>query len=400
MFFTLLASAALASSCLSQLELKVSVANPLDVARANETVEVPWSVVQERIGGVAPQEVSVLNPQGEQVLLQVLYKGQPDPQAVIFQVDVAAKGSAAYVVKRGKTNAQPADCKTAARLVPERMDDFAWENNRIAYRMYGAALMKVDGPSNGIDVWCKRTESLVMDSWYAADLAGKASYHKDHGEGLDGYKVGRTLGCGALAPCVGNQLVLGSNFVASKVLDVGAVRASFELTYAPLEVAGAPVVEVRRISLDANAQLNRISEMFINAGDMEVAAGIVLKNNKAPATVATADPAYKPLLAPEKGYVTYAEQADALKSDTANNGVIYTAVIFPDGMSDARLEGNHLLAVGSYTANQPFTYYSGAGWSKATTNEGLLRFPTESLWQEYIAAEALKLRNPLAVSFE
>jgi hypothetical protein len=399
-FFSLLTSAALMCSCQSQPALTVNVANPLEVDRDNETVEVSWGLIQERIGEVAPQEVAVLNRQGESLPLQVLYKGQPDPQAVIFQVNVPAKGSAAYVVKRGKAAAQPSDSKTAARLVPERMDDFVWENNRIAYRMYGPALMKVDGPSNGIDVWCKRTESLIADKWYAADLSGKASYHQDHGEGLDGYKVGRTLGCGALAPYVDNRLALGNNFAVSKVLDAGAIRTSFELTYAPLEVAGTPVVEVRRISLDANAQLNRISEMFISAGDMEVAAGIVLKNNKAPATVATADPAYKPLLAPEKGYVTYAEQADALKSDTTNNGVIYTAVIFPGGMNNAKLEENHLLATGSYKANQPFTYYSGAGWSKATTEDGQLRFPTEKTWQEYIDVEALKLRNPLALSFE
>jgi hypothetical protein len=400
MFFSLLTSAALVGSCQIQPALTVNVVNPLDVDRVDETVEVSWSVIQERIGEVAPQEVAVLSPQGESLPSQALYKGQPEPQAVIFQVNVPAKGSAAYVVKRGKAAGEPADGKTAARLVPERMDDFAWENNRIAYRMYGMALMKVDGPSNGIDVWCKRTESLVADKWYAADLSGKASYHKDHGEGMDAYKVGRTLGCGAMAPYVNNQLVLGNNFAASKVLDVGAIRTSFELTYAPLDVAGAPVVEVRRIALDANAQLNRISEMFINAGDMEVAAGIVLKNSKAPATVATADPAYKPLLAPDKGYVTYAEQADALKSDTTDNGVIYTAIILPDGVNDAKLEGSHLLAVGSYKANEPFTYYSGAGWSKATTKDGQLRFPTEKIWQEYVASEALKLKNPLVLSFK
>ncbi|MDR2813561.1 MAG: DUF4861 domain-containing protein [Prevotellaceae bacterium] len=400
-FFSLLTFSALMTSCQSRSALTVNVVNPLDADRADETVEVSWSLIQERIGGVEPQDVAVLNGRGERLLSQVLYRGQPQPQSLIFQVSVPAQGSAAYVVKRGKTAAKLSDCKLSARLAPERMDDFAWENNRIAYRMYGPALMKVDGPSNGIDVWCKRTESLVVDKWYEADLSGKASYHQDHGEGLDGYKVGRTLGCGALAPYVNNQLTLGNNFVTSKILDSGLVRVSFELIYAPLDVAGTPVVEVRRISLDANSQLSCISEMFINAGDMEVAAGIVLKNNKAPATVATADPNYKPLLAPDKGYVTYAEQADALKSDTTNNGVIYTAIIFPFGvMNNAKLEGNHLLATGSYKANEPFTYYSGAGWSKAVTGEGVLRFPTEKLWQEYIASEALKLKNPLKLSFK
>ncbi|MDR0711855.1 MAG: DUF4861 domain-containing protein [Prevotellaceae bacterium] len=401
LFFSLLTSVALMFSCQSQSTLTVTVVNPLDADRFNETVEVSWDLIQERLGAIAPQEVAVLSSQGKSVLSQALYKGQPDPQAVIFQVDVPAQGSATYVIKRGKTVVDSSDYKVSARLVPERMDDFAWENNRIAYRMYGPALMKVDGPSNGIDVWCKRTENLVVDKWYEADLSGKASYHKDHGEGVDCYKVGRTLGCGALAPYVNNQLTLGNNFVTSRILDVGPIRASFELAYALLEVAGAPVVEVRRISLDANSQLNRITEMFVNAGDMEVAAGIVLKNNKVPADVATADANYKPLIAADKGYVTYAEQADALKSDTTNNGVVHTAIIFPfGGMNDAKLEGNHLLAVGSYKANEPFTYYSGAGWSKATTGEGALRFPTEKSWQNYVAAEALRLKNPLELRFK
>ncbi|MDR3367197.1 MAG: DUF4861 domain-containing protein [Prevotellaceae bacterium] len=402
MFLALLTSTALTISCQSRSALTVNVVNPLDADRSDETVEVLWSVIRERIGAVEPQEVAVLNGQGERLLSQVLYKGQPEPQALIFQVAVPAQGSAAYAIKRDKpANLSAADFKVSARLVPERKDDFVWENNRVAYRMYGPALMAVDGPSNGIDVWCKRTENLVADKWYENDLSGKASYHRDHGEGLDCYKVGRTLGCGALAPYINNQVVLGNNFVLSKVLDAGPIRTSFELTYAPLDVAGASVVEVRRISLDANSQLNCINEMFINAGDMEVAAGIVLKNNKVPANVATADTAYKPLLAPDKGYVTYAEQADALKSDTVNNGVIYTAIIFPFGeMSDAKLEGNHVLAVGSYKANAPFTYYSGAGWSKATTGDGALRFPTEKAWQEYVASEALKLKNPLKLSFK
>lgn len=410
MFFPLL-FAGLVSSCQNHTAkyLTVDVVNTLDANRYNETVEVPWSLVQERIGEVNPQELAVFNEIGQRLQVQALYKGQPQPQSVIFQVEVPAQGSATYEIMMEFDKQIAAEVgrllghykKTAARLVPERMDDFAWENNRIAYRIYGPALMKVDGPSNGIDVWCKRTEDLVVDKWYAADLSGKASYHQDHGEGLDGYKVGRTLGCGALAPYVNGQLALGNNFVTSKIVDSGPIRTSFELTYAPLDVAGTPVVEVRRISLDANSQLNCISAMFINAGDMEVAAGIVLKNNKIPATVATADPAYKPLLAPDKGYVTYAEQADALSTDTTNNGVIHTAIIFPPSvMSNAKLEGNHLLATGSYKANEPFTYYSGAGWSKAITQEGALRFPTEALWQEYVAFEAQKLSNPLELKFK
>ena len=70
----------------------------------------------------------------------------------------------------------------------------------MAFRIYGQALVPIDGPSNGIDLWYKRTSDLIIDKWYANDLAGIASYHNDNGEGLDDYKVGRTLGAGAMAP--------------------------------------------------------------------------------------------------------------------------------------------------------------------------------------------------------
>ena len=39
---------------------------------------------------------------------------------------------------------------TYARFVPERSDDFAFENDKVAFRIYGPAL-KNSGVNNGID---------------------------------------------------------------------------------------------------------------------------------------------------------------------------------------------------------------------------------------------------------
>jgi hypothetical protein len=391
-FFLLPLLAALLASCNDYTTLTVKVNNTLDIDRLSETIEVPWEAVEEKLGSIDPQRITVVSAKGAVLLSQVLYKGQEAPQSLVFQADVPAQSEASFLVKHSSASATPQASKVTARLVPERHDDFAWENNLVAFRMYGAALMKIDGPSNGIDVWCKRTESLIMDKWYALDLSGQASYHQDHGEGLDGYKVGRTLGCGAMAPYVNDQLTLGNNFVRSKVLDNGPLRASFELTYAPLDVDATSVVEVRRISLDANSHFCCISEMYIGGHDMQVAAGIVLKNNRAPVDVAHADTSFAALLAPDKGYVAYAEKADALSTDTTDNGVIYTAIIFPDGMSDAKLEGMHLLAISTYSASAPFTYYSGAGWSKGGEQHG---FATEQAWQKHVEQAAIKFRNPM-----
>ncbi len=44
-----------------------------------------------------------------------------------------------------------------ARFVPERMDDFAFENDKVAFRVYGPAL-KNSQENNGTDCWLKRVD--------------------------------------------------------------------------------------------------------------------------------------------------------------------------------------------------------------------------------------------------
>jgi hypothetical protein len=97
-------------------------------------------------------------------------------------------------------NEAPSDFapKTYARFVPERYDDFAWENDRIAFRVYGKALEKVpDEMAHGQDVWAKRTSEMVINKWYKS-----CDYHVDHGQGLDFYDVGFSLGSGSSDPYI------------------------------------------------------------------------------------------------------------------------------------------------------------------------------------------------------
>ena len=57
---------------------------------------------------------------------------------------------------------------------------------------------------------------LIIDKWYKNDLAGKASYHADHGEGQDDYKVGQSLGADAMAPYVNDKLWLKRTMLHKK----------------------------------------------------------------------------------------------------------------------------------------------------------------------------------------
>ena len=70
-----------------------------------------------------------------------------------------------------------------ARVATERFGDMAWENDRIAHRMYGFELNSPTAAAvgerlrgSGIDVWGKRVTYPIVDRWYAK---GHDQFHKD-----------------------------------------------------------------------------------------------------------------------------------------------------------------------------------------------------------------------------
>jgi len=151
-----------------------------------------------------------------------------------------------------------------ARLVPERKDDLAWENDKVAFRVYGPAL-RDSTEDSGIDAWTKRVARPVIDKWYADDLQRGISYHKDHGEGLDAYKVGDTLGCGGLGLWIDDKLVTANTYVSAEILWTGPEVAEFLTTYLyPVKVDGNPLYEYRRTRLRMGERLCDITSTFSN----------------------------------------------------------------------------------------------------------------------------------------
>ncbi len=73
-----------------------------------------------------------------------------DPQNVgvaygelIFQHSFAAgEKSASFTVEKIDGWPRPSRSRPSRRYVPERLDDFAWENDKIAHRTYGPALAR------------------------------------------------------------------------------------------------------------------------------------------------------------------------------------------------------------------------------------------------------------------
>ncbi|MDR0981751.1 MAG: DUF4861 domain-containing protein [Culturomica sp.] len=355
------------ASCVEK-EITVTVKNTADFKRSHETVEIPWSELQ-KINPAVAEDVVVTDENGSEIPSQLIYKGSNLPQSLIFQVTVDKHADKTYKIVKGKATVY--ESKVFGRLIPERKDDFAWENDKIIYRIYGPALEATGEISNGIDVWMKSTSELVIDRWYQAN-----DYHVDHGEGMDAYKVGRTLGGGAMAPYWNGELVLGNNFISHEIIEKGPVRFSFKLTYAPYKVGEKMVIETRLFSIDAGSRLTKVESTFADApAGMQVAAGIVLREGGEQMTDLS------------KGIAAYWEPQN--NDNNVNNGHIAVGVIIPEGITGISEQEGHLLAIADYNS-KPIVYYIASGWSKAGIDNA-------AAWFEIMNSEATMLSNPLKV---
>ncbi|MEY4386948.1 MAG: Unsaturated rhamnogalacturonyl hydrolase YteR, partial [Verrucomicrobiota bacterium] len=211
---------------------------------------------------------------------------------VLRAVGGAAKvDQGALLAAAEKLNTADKTPRAYARLVPERKDDLAWENDKVAFRVYGPALRS--GPEDsGIDVWCKRVRYPILDQWYDQDRLHKISYHKDNGEGYDGYHVGNTRGCGGLGLWVDGKLVTSDTYVAAEIRWTKPDVAEFKTVYEyPVKVGGKPVFENRITRLRLGERLMEVETFFSDSAGRsakpfkafphEVAIGIVTQNQGA-----------------------------------------------------------------------------------------------------------------------
>lgn len=365
------------ASCSSNKEMQVTIENPSSFDRLTDVVEIPIDSIKDKVVLKDSLAYVVKNSAGEVIPSQVTYD-----RKLIFQPEVKAGESKTFTISTDTVQAYPA--KTFGRLISERKDDFAWENDRVAFRVYAQALVATDGPSNGLDIWYKRTNDLIIDKWYEADLAGKASYHNDNGEGLDNYDVKRSLGAGAMAPYVNGKLWLNDNFTAEEVLDNGPLRTTFKLSYNDIDVDGKKYSESRTFSIDAGSQLTKVVEAYGINEPMQVAAGIV-KRESGDSIVAAVD----------KGYIIYAEPK------TSKVEGIYVSLVFPEGISESVVDTyeigkkkySHVLAVTTQQPKKAVTYYTGYGWAK-------FGFPTLADFEKYIQNFSEGLKQPLVIKYK
>jgi len=386
----------LATLTASAEKLVVTVTHDLAIARPAETITLPWSDVARALPGAMLQHLAVKDAAGHSLPYQVtnIAPEAKDPQnkgvaygELIFQHDFAAgEKSATFTVEKIDDVAPVFPTKVFARYVPERLDDFAWENDKIAHRTYGPALaLPANGSgkevlvTSGLDVWCKRVSYPIVDRWYNK---GHDHYHHDEGEGMDMYQVGPSRGCGGTGLWDGKTLYSGRNYQTWKVLANGPIRAIFELTYETWNANGVFVSETKRFTVDAGHNLDRIDSTFAVTGGKEITVGIGL--NKKPADKGQEEKITTTPVAADGSLAQWVAQK--------TNGELGVALIVPQGFAGFAEDESNQLVLAKAVPGQALTYYAGAGWSKAG------EFTSLQAWLDYVAACAARVRAPVKVT--
>lgn len=370
----------------------IVVSNPTSTPRT-ELISLSMSEVKAKLGNATPKKGEayiVKNKRGQQIGSQITHDG-----LLLIDASVRPHGSATYYVSIGKPYQQKVYATGA--LYKIRKDDIAWENDRCAYRVYGPALQKTGERSFGTDIWVKNSPDTVVYERYIKDMIGNrknddeteilTSFHLDHGNGLDPYRVGATLGLGAPSLMVGKNQVLPYCYKDYRILDNGPLRFTVELTYNPSTVGNMKnVVEHRIISLDKGSNFNKMTVWYDGLNT--------------PTDFATGFPIHEEDTETKtfaKDYVSYADPTDNIE---VNNSQVYVGVLFPESIDhtyyqlfDKKHDGatGHALGLKRGLKNgEKYSYYFGAAWSKYDVR-------SYAEWQIRIKDYLDALKTPLQV---
>ena len=406
----------------------IVVNNPTSNPRT-ELISLSMNEVKAKLGNAAPKKGEtyiVKNKRRQQIGSQITHDGY-----LLIDASVRPHGSATYYVTIGKPYQQKVWATGA--LYKIRKDDIAWENDKCAYRVYGPALQRTGERSFGTDVWVKNTPDTVVYERYVKDMNGNikgdkidakvrtlqkqekaeknpakaaalakqikalqaesnevdilTSFHLDHGNGLDPYRVGATLGLGAPSLMVGKNQVLPYCYKDYKILDNGPLRFTVELTYNPSTVGDMKnVVEHRIISLDKGSNFNKMTVWYdglTHATDFATGFPIHEEDTESKTFA--------------KDYVSYADPTDNIE---VNNSQVFVGVLFPEGIDntyyqlfDKKHDGatGHALGLKRGLKNgEKYSYYFGAAWSKYDVR-------SYAEWQIRIKEYLDALKTPLGV---
>lgn len=365
----------LASSCGQPSKLFITISNQSEIERQNETVVLGWINLKREAPWLDSSKVAILDSENNKELISQVLDSD-----LLFQSDFKPNETKVFTLfNRLSQQVIPETVVDAKFVVPR--EDIAWENDRIAFRIYGSKL--AGDVLNGIDVWVKRVRYNIIDKWYKGNaLEGKAkiSYHTDHGEGADFFTVGRSLGAGGCAVWGDGKIYQTSLFTDHKIIATGPIRTKFVVYYEKDSINGQPFTEEKIYTLDAGQNLNRIDVFYSGLQEKDevaVAVGLVKRKN----------------------IESYADEKSGWLSlwgftnDDTTNGFTGTGVIVPPAsFQEMNEDKDHYLIIGRSSLDKHFTYYTGACWTRSGD------FNSAEDWNAYLKNFALRLQQPLHIT--
>lgn len=380
--FTFLVCSILLISCTSKIKEnhRFIIKNQLDLQRSFETITLTKEFLKTKnIDSLGIKD----NTTGKIVVSQLVDNdGDGVMDVILFQPEIAPNSEKEYEIIP-LTEQPKSEAICYSRFVPERTDDYAWENNKVAFRIFGPTAQKMieDGTpggtlSSGVDAWLKKVDHPIINKWYHKDLETEGSYHIDTGEGLDNFHVGVSRGVGGIAVKKDTTYYFSKNYTKWRTITTGPIRTSFYVEYADWDAAGNTIKESRIISLDYG---NNFSKFDITIeGTNEISAGLTLHEKDGTVNSNLSE-----------GWVSYWQPH--------GDSELGTAIIAPHEYvsSFEKYDTNALDLSNAYAhlkvINNKVTYYSGFGWKVRG------EFKTQQEWEHYLHDYAKKINAPLTI---
>ena len=232
--------------------IKVAVSNPSSTARSAADIVIPIAEIRKVAPDFKPgalivtmsdastleEDAAVL--QTEELPSQVDdLDGDGKADELAFQVDLAAHQTRIVTISYGEGARiwrLRSDYKQrTAAFFSRKIEGVGWESERVAFRIYFDA-------RNAIDIYGKRRPTLQLAMYASPDYA----YHDESPEGRDMFKVGDSIGIGAVAAMVDGKLIKVADVKERKwrILSSGPVRSIAELEYDGWN-AGGKIIQLR-----------------------------------------------------------------------------------------------------------------------------------------------------------
>ena len=359
----------------------------MTIARPDETIGIRM-VGRARRTFRTPRRgsVRVRSSAGDEIVSQVVDNdGDGTMDELIFQATFVPGEAKRFVVESGAPRIQPRRSVAPTPCTTMPRDDVAWESDRIAFRIYGQGLWKVDSlNSSGFDIWVKRVRDPIVDKWYAK---GHDEYHHDNGEGADFFDVGESLGAGGTAIWRSDTLYRALNFkrMAHHRQRVRCARSSSCSTSRG----------TRRVS-----RCRRRSASRSTRGTTSTTSSSIFRADNASADIPWVDGHRE---APERRRV--GEQGEAVgvarrvgtdrsEERRARRPRHRRSCCRATRSSTGRRRTITTWRVSRAKSGEPVSYYIGAGW----TDSG--DFHDVRDWWTYLDEQAQRIATPLAVTIE